>query len=268
VIAPLSRHPALRITATARDAVEETLAEETPVALLFNGVPHVVMMCTPADLEDFALGFALSEGIVEQPAELQVIELLARERGLALHLAIPGARFDALERRRRNLVGRSGCGLCGAEALDDAIAPVRHVGADIGVAPRRLATAFAQLADRQPINRECGALHAAAALCGDTLTVREDVGRHNALDKAIGALARAGRCADALLVTSRASYELVHKAAQAGVGMLAAVSAPTSFAVRVAHEANLTLIGFAREGRMTIYAGAARVRDDDTRAPG
>lgn len=256
---PLSRHPALRLTVETRESVEETLAEETPVALLFNGVPHVVMMCTPVDLEDFAFGFALSEGIVESSDELRVVELLQREQGLALHLAIPGPRFEALEGRRRNLVGRSGCGLCGAEALESAVRPVRHVESGTPLTRERLAIAFAQLAERQPLNRQCGALHAAAALVDTGLQVREDVGRHNALDKVIGALARSGQRADALLVTSRASYELVHKCAQAGVAILAAVSAPTAFAVQLAEEAGLTLIGFARDARMTVYAHPQRV---------
>ncbi len=255
----LSRHPALRLTVETRESVEETLAEETPVALLFNGVPHVVMMCTPVDLEDFAFGFALSEGIIESSDELRVVDLLQRERGLALHLAIPGPRFEALEGRRRNLVGRSGCGLCGAEALDTAVRPVRRVEPGTNLSREHLTIAFAQLDERQPLNRECGALHAAAALIGEELLVREDVGRHNALDKVIGALARSGQRADAMLVTSRASYELVHKTAQAGVAILAAVSASTAYAVRLAEQAGLTLIGFARDERMTVYAHPERL---------
>lgn len=258
-LSPLSTHDVLRLDGDRAQSLRETLAEETAVALLFNGVPYVVMMATAADLEDFACGFTLSEGIVERVDEVQVVEVLARENGIAVHLAIPGARFEALEKRRRNLVGRGGCGLCGAETLADAIRPVRTVPTGTPVAAAALRDAFARLAQSQPLNRECGALHAAAALCGETLLVREDVGRHNALDKAIGALARADRRAQVLLVTSRASYELVHKTAQAGVGILAAVSAPTAYAVRLAEEAGLTLIGFARDARMTVYAHAARV---------
>lgn len=258
-LSPLSTHDALRLDSDRVQLLRETLAEETAVALLFNGVPYVVMMATPADLEDFACGFALSEGIVERVDEVQVVDVLSRENGIAVHLAIPGARFEALETRRRNLVGRSGCGLCGAETLSDAIRPVRRVPAGTPVTAAALRDAFARLAQSQPLNRECGALHAAAALCGETLLVREDVGRHNALDKAIGALARTDQRAQALLVTSRASYELVHKTAQAGVGILAAVSAPTAYAVRLAEESGLTLIGFARDARLTVYAHAVRV---------
>ena len=251
----LVRVDALRLSAGGADAVRETLTEETPVALLYNGVPHVVMMATPADLADFAVGFSLTEGIVENALEVEVIDTLQRERGLALHLAIPSARFEALQQRRRAMVGRTGCGLCGAEALDDAVRPVRRVDASCRVSREALTSAFARLAAAQPLNRECGALHAAAAMVGEDLLVREDVGRHNALDKVVGALARAGLRADALLVTSRASYELVHKSAEAGVPLLAAVSAPTAYAVRLAEAAGLTLVAFAREDRMTVYAG-------------
>lgn len=266
--APLSRHAALRITAGVAERLEETLAEEVAVALLFNGVPHAVMMCTPADLEDFAVGFALTEGIVEHVAQLQLIDMLPRERGIALHLALDAERFEILQQHRRNLVGRSGCGLCGAEELDQAVRPVRRVSGHATVSAQQLGDAFALLAQQQPLNRECGALHAAAALRRGELLVREDVGRHNALDKVVGALARAGRSADALLVTSRASYELVHKTAQVDIAMLAAVSAPTAYAVRLAHEAGITLVGFAREGRQTRYtddASSSGVNDVNTR---
>jgi len=253
---PLSAVEALRLEGGRRELLRETLAEETPVALLYNGVPHVVMMATPADLPDFALGFSLSEGIVEHARELEVVDVLARERGLALHVAMPSARFEALQQRRRALVGRGGCGLCGAEALDSAIAPVRRVTRAGTLTRQALSSAFERLAAHQPWNAECGALHAAAAIGGERWHVREDVGRHNALDKALGAAAREALDLDALLVTSRASYELVHKAAQRGVPLLAAVSAPTALAVRLAQEAGMTLVAFARDRRMTVYAGA------------
>jgi formate dehydrogenase accessory protein FdhD len=252
---PLVAHVARRLGPEGEEARRETLAEESPVALLFNGEPHAVMLATPAQLEDFALGFALGEGIVERAAELRVLEILPRADGITLQLAIPDAAAARLATRRRQLAGSSGCGLCGAESLAAAIAPVRRVaGAEVPGAARLLA-AFARLEQAQPWNRECGALHAAAALLDDdTLLVREDVGRHNALDKVIGALAWRGLSTQALLVTSRASYELVHKAAQAGVGSLAAVSAPTAFAARLAAEAGLALFGFARGARITRYA--------------
>jgi formate dehydrogenase accessory protein FdhD len=255
VSSPLQSHAARRVSPAGEEQVEEQLAEETAVALLLNGEPQVVMMCSPLELEDFALGFALSEAIVERADELRVVDQVEREHGIALHLAIPQARFDALS-RRRTLAGRTGCGLCGAETLEQAIRPVRRVAPAAIPSPAQLLDGFARLAAAQPLNHASGALHAAAALCGERLVVREDVGRHNALDKVIGALAREGTRADALLVTSRASYELVHKTAQAGVATLAAVSAPTAFAVRLAREAGVALFGFARGERITRYDGA------------
>lgn len=254
MIAPLAAVEAQCLDRNGVRASHETLAEETPVALLFNGMPHAVMMATPLDLEDFALGFALTEGIVARAEELRFIEALPRESGLALHLAIPSTRFEALDARRRALAGRSGCGLCGAETLAQAVPPVARLSPRADIDPDRLRRAFAELAPRQVLNRDCGGLHAAAALCGEALIVREDVGRHNALDKVVGALARTGRRAEALLLTSRASYELVHKAAAADIGTLAAMSAPTAFAVRRAQQAGLTLYAFAREDRITRYA--------------
>ncbi len=259
MIEPLSRHAAQRFSPEGVLPVHETLAEETAIALLFNGVPHVVTMATPQDLEDLASGFALSEGIVASLDELSVVEVLQRDNGLAVHLSIPAQRFEALQERRRNQVASGGCGLCGAEALDSAIRPVRCVELDTRIAVDALHAGFAALATAQSLNRDCGGLHAAAAMVGETLLGREDVGRHNAMDKTIGALARRGAVADALLVTSRGSYELVHKAAEAGVGILASVSAPTAYAVRLAETAGITLIGFARAGRLTVYSHAWRV---------
>jgi formate dehydrogenase accessory protein FdhD len=254
---PLADHSGERFEAEGdtltSQTVAEMLAEETPVALLFNGIPHVVMMCTPQDLEDFALGFALSEGIIERADELEIVESLQRDDGIAVHLAIPSARMAALDDRRRNLPGRSGCGMCGAETLSEAMRPVRRVSECAAITPQRLLRGFERLGSLQPLNQRSGSLHAAAALIGDELLVREDVGRHNAVDKVIGALARNDQSADALLVTSRASYELVHKAAQFGIGTLAAVSAPTALAVRLSRQAGMTLYAFARENRLTRY---------------
>jgi formate dehydrogenase accessory protein FdhD len=237
-----------------RDQVE-TLAEETAVALVYNGHPHAVMMATPADLDDFALGFSLTEAIVATADELTVVDRLVTAHGISLQMHIPQARFDALEQRGRSLTGRTGCGLCGTDRLEAAIRPVRPVPPS-PLDPTRLAPYFAELQDRQPLNARTGAVHAAAVFdAGGQLHVREDVGRHNAIDKAIGAARRAGAAPQALLVTSRASYEVVHKAAEAGIGLVAAISAPTALAVRLAEEAGMVLVGFARGSRCTIYAG-------------
>lgn len=238
-----------------RDQVE-TLAEETPVALVYNGTAFAVMMATPADLQDFALGFSLTEGIVESLDEARLVDTVAGPQGISLQLAIPQARFDALQERGRSLTGRSGCGLCGSDSLASAIRPVRRV-VRVELPDNVLRQAFEDLLASQPINARTGAVHAAGVLCGDgQVFVREDVGRHNAIDKAVGAALQAAAQPRALLVTSRASYEVVHKAAQAGIGLVAAISAPTALAVRLADEAGLTLLGFARGSRYTVYAGS------------
>lgn len=243
---------------------QEWLAEEVGIALLYNGIAHAVMLATPLDLEDFAWGFTLSEGIVSRATDVALVDLAQREAGISLQLAIPSADFQRLERRQRGMSGRSGCGLCGTSALESAIRPVRVLDAAERAQtpdPRRLAAAFEALAAAQQLNARCGALHAAAALAPDgrVLAVREDIGRHNALDKVLGAAARAGQVVGAVLLTSRASYELVHKAAQCGVPLLASISGPTALAVRTAEAAGITLLGYARDGRHTLYSthGAA-----------
>ncbi|HZR35573.1 MAG TPA: formate dehydrogenase accessory sulfurtransferase FdhD [Nevskia sp.] len=248
-------------------AVEDCVAEEAPVALVYNGEPHVVMMATPLDLEDFALGFSFSEGVIEDAGELESLELFHHEGGRSheIRLHIPAHRHDALLQRRRNLHGRTGCGLCGAETIADAIRSPRRVGAGVAIAAAALRRAQDELRRRQALNRLTGATHAAAwcAPDGAVQLVREDVGRHNALDKLIGAMLRGGRDAARgfVLVTSRASYEMALKAAMAGIPLLAAISAPTDYAIRVAEEAGLSLIGFTRGDSFVIYACPARVQD-------
>lgn len=247
--------------------------EETPVALLYNGLPYAVMMATPTDLEDFALGFAIGEGIVAAPDEFRLVDCVRNDAGVALHAAIPQARHDALEDRRRNLEGRSGCGLCGIDSLQAAVRTPRRVERAPVISPARIQRALTELARRQPLNALSGGAHAAGFLPlaqdddNDDMTrliVREDVGRHNALDKTIGALLRATPTLDpgdgVLVITSRASFELVHKAANAGIGLLVAMSAPTALAVRQAEAAGVTLVAFARDGRMNVYSHPARLR--------
>jgi formate dehydrogenase accessory protein FdhD len=250
--------PSRTVTAHRIDGCEETatdehLAEETAIALLYNGTPHAVMMATPADLDDFGVGFTLAEGIVGDAGDVRIVDRLVTADGVSLQMHIPQVAADALEERGRTTTGRTGCGLCGTGTLAAAIRPVRRV-------PRREAPAgwldrFAELQRLQPLNARTGAVHAAAVLdAAGGLHVREDIGRHCAIDKAIGAACRAGVEPVAMLVTSRASYEVVHKAAQVGIGHVAAISAPTAFAVRVADAAGIVLVGFAREGRHTVYA--------------
>jgi FdhD protein len=256
--------------------LEDCVAEESPVALVYNGEPHVVMMATPLDLEDFALGFSCSEGVIAGPAGMESLEVFRHsdEAGVSyeIRMRIPAQRHEALLQRRRNLHGRTGCGLCGAETVADAIRSPRHVGAGVTISTAALRRAQDELRRRQAINSLTGATHAAAWATPDGAVqlVREDVGRHNALDKLIGAMLREQRdtARGFVLVTSRASYEMALKAAMAGMPLLAAISAPTDYAIRVAEEAGLTLIGFARGDGFVIYACPARVQDAVLRSAG
>ncbi|MBX6420899.1 MAG: formate dehydrogenase accessory sulfurtransferase FdhD [Sinobacteraceae bacterium] len=250
--------------------VEDRVAQETPIALIYNGEPHAVMMATPRDLEDFARGFSLSEGVIETLAEVQALDVIPLgfdppREGYEIRLRIPPARHESLRARRRSLAGRTGCGLCGAESIAEALRAPRRVPAGERVTGAALARALAELRRCQPLNAATGATHAAAWATADgrLRCVREDVGRHNALDKLIGALYAAG--ADTArgfcVVTSRASYEMALKAAMAGMPMLAAISAPTDYAIAVAEAAGLTLVGFARGEDHVIYACPARIAD-------
>ena len=256
--------PARRIADGETVASLERLIEEVPVALVYNGISHAVMLATPADLEDFALGFSLSEGILTTPAELYDCEPAFAAEGIELRLEIASARLAALKARRRNLAGRTGCGLCGVESLQAALRQPTPVASRAPLPVAAIHCALAELAAGQPLHRATGAAHAAAWAGNDgrVLALREDVGRHNALDKLIGALARErfDPAAGFLVVTSRASYEMVQKAAAAGIGLVAAISAPTALATRLAEAANLTLVGMARAGRLTAYSHPDRLR--------
>ena len=258
--------PAVRVEQSSASPLVEQIAEETPIALVYNGVPHVVVMATPANLEDLALGFSLSEGVIESAAELGGIEIVPEKTGYSVYLSVPTERVAIIEQRRRNMTARTGCGVCGAETIEQAMRDVPEVAAP-KVAVRQqvtrqaLAGAMKQLPSLQTLNAATGATHAAAwaNLDGQLQLVREDVGRHNALDKLIGALAAGGidTAQGFAVITSRASYEMVQKAAMAGIGLLAAVSAPTALAVRIAHEAGVTLAGFVRGERCMVYADDA-----------
>ncbi|NCT68534.1 MAG: formate dehydrogenase accessory sulfurtransferase FdhD [Rhodanobacteraceae bacterium] len=245
------------------EVATDRVAEEVPVALLYNDAPHVVMMATPCDLDDFALGFSLSEAVIGQARELEGVSRHDLLEGIELRLRVPAARAAALDARRRNLTGRSGCGLCGAQVLEDALRQPPPVGDGPRITPAALQRALAELHERQPLNLATGATHAAAwaRVDGELVLVREDVGRHNALDKLIGALARAGADLHGgfLVVTSRASYEMVQKAATLGVGLLAAISAPTALAIQLAETTGLTLVGFARREGHVVYSGPQRI---------
>jgi FdhD protein len=254
---------ARRLTSAGSEALDEMVAEEVAVALVYNGVSHAVMMATPCDLEDFARGFSLTERIVEKPSEIYDIEVEPAERGIEVRLRIAGQRMAGLQARRRTLAGRTGCGLCGVDSLDEAMRPVAISSATETVSRQAIERAMAALPVEQRINRLNGATHAAgwARPDGTLVAVREDVGRHNALDKLGGALARSGLAASGgfVVVTSRCSYEMVHKAAALGAAAIAAVSAPTSLAIETAEQAGIALVAFVREGRLTVYANADRI---------
>jgi FdhD protein len=235
----------------------DELAEEVPVAFEYNGISHAVMLATPADLEDFAVGFSLSESIVARRADIFDIRVSESAAGISLQLDIAGEDFVRLKARRRSLAGRTGCGLCGAESLDQVQRALQPLP---GTPPFPLAALYSgmrRLPALQVLQLASGATHAACRVSrdGSIAQVREDVGRHNALDKTLGALAREGIAAgdSALIITSRASFEMVQKAAALGVGTLAAVSAPTARAVRLAESLNLTLIGFLRDETCVLY---------------
>lgn len=248
-------------------ATEEWVAQEVAVSFELDGAPHVVMLATPADLEDFALGFCLTEGLIDEPADLRGCEIRLREKGIVLALSRAPERAGRGEEPRRNLAGRTGCGLCGTDDLERVIRRPRRPLPPTRIEPAALARAMGALGDEQPLGRATGATHAAAFcdLDGAIRLVREDVGRHNALDKLIGALLRAGLDPGQgfAAVTSRASVEMVQKTALAGIPILAAVSAPTQLAIQLAREVDLLLAGFVRGDRATIYAGAARLRNGD-----
>jgi len=240
-----------------RHAGEDTVAEEVPVAFLYNDSAFAVMLASPTDLEDFALGFSLGEAVVGDPSEFRLVECRRDRDSIALHAAIPQPRFDALAERRRALSGRGGCGLCGQEWLTatDGTLPSVTRAAPLPVA--WLYRGLEALQAQQLLNGLTGGVHAAAWVGQDDLLLREDIGRHNAVDKLVGALAHGQRRNGLLLVTSRASYEIVLKAARANIAVVAAISAPTSLAIDLAQRSGITLIGFARGESLTVYSHPA-----------
>jgi FdhD protein len=261
---PVAERAFIRLTDDGADDDRAPVAEEVPVAFVYGGRSHVVMMATPADLEDLAVGFSLSELIVSGRDDVRGVIASPHSRGVELAIEIPPAAVERLAERARTIAGRTGCGLCGVEAIEDAVRAPRAVTSALAVESEALWRAAAALDARQPFNRATHAVHAAAWATaeGELRVVREDVGRHNALDKVLGALARAGTDASQgfLVVTSRASFELVQKAAVFGVPLLAAVSRPTGLAVRLAEACGMSLVGLLRGRTANVYAHPERVR--------
>jgi len=243
---------------------KDYVAEEVPIVLVYNNKPHVVMLATPLNLEDFALGFSLTEEILLHPSELHSIRVVQRAKGIEVRMRIPEYRFSQIESKGRNMTGRTGCGLCGATTLDQAIRKPNPVGVGFSLEAEAMMTAFEKMQQQQALHQLTGAVHAAAWLAANNniQMIREDVGRHNALDKLIGTLSRTGCQFDngCLLITSRASYEMVQKAATVGISLMAAVSAPTALAIKLANECGLTLIGFARNNNYVIYTHPHRIQ--------
>jgi len=249
--------PARRLSSGGTEPHGRAVAAELPTALTYNGISHVVMMITPADFEDFAVGFSLAEGVVERADEIEEIEPRDTEAGILVDIRIPPERAEALIGRRRNLVGQSGCGLCGMEDLEGAIRPLPALEARPDLTYDAAHRALEALREWQPLNADCGAIHAAAFAdwSGTICAAREDVGRHNALDKLTGHMARAGRGPGGgfALLSSRCSYELVHKVIAARIPALVTVSAPTTLAIELAQGAGLTLVALARSDSMLCF---------------
>jgi len=242
---------------------EDTIVEEVPISLIYNGVPHVVMLATPTNLEEFALGFSITEGIIKSPQEFLSARVYNRANGIEVQIKIPEQRFQCMSDKGRNLTGRTGCGLCGASTLKQAIRQPNSVVGDLSLSAEQLHAALIDIKQQQKLNQLTGAVHAAAwAVPGQgVLDIREDVGRHNALDKLIGFLLRSGKDLSTgfVIVTSRASYEMVQKTAWVGITLLVAISAPTGLAIRLADETGLTLIGFARDDQHVVYTHPQRL---------
>ena len=263
--APVVFRPILRWRNSQWVEEQDSLAVESPISLEFNGISHAVMLATPGDLESFALGFALSEGIVDQRHDFRGAEIETSEAGITVKCEISSASFMRLKERRRNLTGRTGCGLCGVESLSQVMKPLPSIRNAASISIPAIHASLQSLSRMQPLASLTGGMHAAAWSDREGLLqdLCEDVGRHNALDKLIGRMAGKGLGFQDgfLLITSRASVEMVQKAAMMGISTLVAISAPTSLAVETAKALGMTLIAFARGKDFVAYSHADRIRE-------
>jgi len=252
---------------------ERFVPEETPVAFSYVGSTHAVMMATPGDLEDFAVGFSLTEGIITDPAEIETIEVLQEDKGIDLQIRLADAQNDALTARRRHMAGPVGCGLCGIESIEQAVRVTPSVrSSSLTLSEDDVVEAVRLLNGQQPLHMTTRAVHGAGFYVPGTglVAVREDVGRHNALDKLVGAARLAGHAGGtgAVVVTSRVSVEMVQKTAIIGSPFIIAISAPTALAIRTAEEAGMTLIALVRGDEFEIFTGAERIVSGPERRAG
>ena len=261
------------------DCQNDSIAQEVAVALVYNGISHAVMMVSPLDLEAFALGFSLTEGIINHAEDIYDIDIVAQKKGIEVALSISSRSFMQLKNRRRNLTGRTGCGICGSQSLEQVRPVLEVIKTHFKINHAAINRATADLAVHQPLQVLTGALHGAAwcNVDGNIINVCEDIGRHNALDKLIGLLSPSNigkqklkqqvihpsifQQPGFLLISSRASYEIVQKAAKVGIAVVVAVSAPTSLAIDIAEEAGITLIGFSRQNRHVVYTHGQRLAE-------
>ena len=240
----------------------DALISEVPVALVYNDISHTVMMASPQDLEDFALGFSLTEGIIESPQEIYGMDVVEVCNGIEVQIELSSRRFAQLKEHRRTLTGRTGCGICGSEQISQVYKNVAPLAVNLQFSVNQLDDCLQQLNRAQSLGQKTGASHAAAFFNaqGEMLAIREDVGRHVALDKLLGWHAKANKPQGFILVSSRASYEMVQKTLSAGVEMLVALSAATDLAVTMAEKYQLTLLGFTRLGKANIYSVPERLK--------
>lgn len=260
--------PAIRLN-FAKNEIKQTactdeLIREVPIALVYNGISHTVMMCTPQDLADFALGFSLAEGILASPTELYGLDIVENPQGIEIQMEIATRQFVALKEKRRSMAGRTGCGICGVEQLEQVNQSCnifRKSNRLQNINPLILNDCLTQLEQAQQIAKQTGASHAAAFFSpeGEMLAIREDVGRHVALDKLLGWHAKQGQPLGFVFVTSRASFEMVQKCLACGVEMLCAISATTEMAVNIAQQNDFSLLAFTRQNKATVYSGIQRL---------
>jgi FdhD protein len=252
---------------TGAAASKRFVPEETAVAFSYDGGTYAVMMATPENLDDFALGFSLTEGIVATPADIRQLDIVAFEAGVELRMWLTEPRAGALIQRRRHLAGPTGCGLCGIESLEEAVRPLPRIADVATFAPEQILQALDALSPRQELNRQTRAVHAAAFWRSDAglVALREDVGRHNALDKLAGALASGAVGTDGgmVLLTSRVSVEMVQKTAIIGAPLIVAVSAPTALAIRTAKAAGITLVAIARSDGFEVFTHPQRIKENN-----